>query len=244
VHPPERAIALRDHLNNSGSPATYITDTAGGSWQSAGGMAPSVGTKPTQFPRVAVGGTFDRLHAGHRLLLAATAVAASSCVYVGITGANSTIATPSTRTLHALRALPPSLHVLCCACAVLCVCCAVRVLGFTHTALMTSVPTPPCARPAGADRVSARCGQPAAPHACAHACWAVRQRLCLRAADELLKHKKHAEMLQPYEEREAATVAFLQAVNPALTITSGSLRDPQVRAPPSPVAKKRMIKPW
>jgi pantetheine-phosphate adenylyltransferase len=38
------------------------------------------------FERVAVGGTFDRLHAGHRLLLAATALVSSKHVYVGITG--------------------------------------------------------------------------------------------------------------------------------------------------------------
>ncbi|KAJ8609836.1 hypothetical protein CTAYLR_008123 [Chrysophaeum taylorii] len=35
---------------------------------------------------VAVGGTFDRLHAGHRLLLAATAAVCSQRVYVGIAG--------------------------------------------------------------------------------------------------------------------------------------------------------------
>jgi hypothetical protein len=39
------------------------------------------------FEHGAVGGTFDRLHAGHRLLLAATALAASKSVYVGVTGA-------------------------------------------------------------------------------------------------------------------------------------------------------------
>lgn len=35
---------------------------------------------------VAVGGTFDRLHAGHRILLAATALAALEAAYVGVTG--------------------------------------------------------------------------------------------------------------------------------------------------------------
>lgn len=37
------------------------------------------------FQHVAVGGTFDRLHAGHRLLLAATALVCSGSIYVGVT---------------------------------------------------------------------------------------------------------------------------------------------------------------
>ena len=40
---------------------------------------------PLQFKVVAVGGTFDRLHAGHRLLLAATALVATDRIFVGIT---------------------------------------------------------------------------------------------------------------------------------------------------------------
>jgi hypothetical protein len=42
---------------------------------------------PLQFDTVAAGGTFDRMHAGHRLLLAATALVARKHIFVGITGA-------------------------------------------------------------------------------------------------------------------------------------------------------------
>ncbi|EIE22114.1 Nucleotidylyl transferase [Coccomyxa subellipsoidea C-169] len=38
------------------------------------------------FESVAVGGTFDRLHVGHRLLLAAAALVCTQHVYVGVTG--------------------------------------------------------------------------------------------------------------------------------------------------------------
>ena len=38
------------------------------------------------FEEVAVGGTFDRLHVGHRLLLAATALVCTRRVYMGVTG--------------------------------------------------------------------------------------------------------------------------------------------------------------
>lgn len=41
---------------------------------------------PLVFKRVAVGGTFDRLHAGHRLLLASTALVTKDDIFVGITG--------------------------------------------------------------------------------------------------------------------------------------------------------------
>jgi pantetheine-phosphate adenylyltransferase len=43
--------------------------------------------QPLAYEHVAVGGTFDRLHVGHRLLLAATALVTTQHVYVGVTGA-------------------------------------------------------------------------------------------------------------------------------------------------------------
>ena len=42
--------------------------------------------EPRSWGHVAVGGTFDRLHAGHRILLAAAALAATEAVYIGVTG--------------------------------------------------------------------------------------------------------------------------------------------------------------
>jgi len=39
-----------------------------------------------EYARLAVGGTFDRLHAGHRLLLAVSALASTHTVYLGVTG--------------------------------------------------------------------------------------------------------------------------------------------------------------
>ena len=37
------------------------------------------------FSNTAVGGTFDRLHAGHRILLAATALVTTSMAFIGVT---------------------------------------------------------------------------------------------------------------------------------------------------------------
>ena len=47
---------------------------------------PDWGGAPLRFEKVAVGGTFDRLHAGHRLLLAATALVTAGPVFIGVTG--------------------------------------------------------------------------------------------------------------------------------------------------------------
>lgn len=62
---------------------------------------PVMDTKQLQFQRVAVGGTFDRLHAGHRLLLCTTALASDQFVYVGVTGK----IIPHAYAQHVLRSL-------------------------------------------------------------------------------------------------------------------------------------------
>ena len=50
--------------------------------------------RPLSFSHVAVGGTFDRLHVGHRLLLAATALICTEYVYIGVTGTRDLRHTP------------------------------------------------------------------------------------------------------------------------------------------------------
>lgn len=47
---------------------------------------PSLEQDSLLFDNVVVGGTFDRLHAGHCLLLSVTALLARSDVFVGVTG--------------------------------------------------------------------------------------------------------------------------------------------------------------
>lgn len=85
----------------------------------------------SRFAHVAVGGTFDRLHAGHRILLAASALLSTQHVYIGVTG------------------------------------------------------------------------------------------------DKLLANKQHAELLEPYDTRRDAAIAYMQAVHPGLHITGGPLLDPK-----------------
>jgi hypothetical protein len=65
---------------------------------------------PLQFKRVALGGTFDRLHCGHELLLGTAALVTTQKAYVGITGetgtATSTRAQPVQQRHHSLPQHP------------------------------------------------------------------------------------------------------------------------------------------
>ncbi len=55
----------------------------------------SADDRPLSFAHVAVGGTFDRLHVGHRLLLAATALICSEKLYIGVTGTHLPLSYPA-----------------------------------------------------------------------------------------------------------------------------------------------------
>lgn len=49
-------------------------------------IIPSAGEALLPFTNVALGGTFDRLHAGHRLLLSAAAAVSSQQLFIGVAG--------------------------------------------------------------------------------------------------------------------------------------------------------------
>ena len=51
-------------------------------------IVPESAAGSLQFRKVALGGTFDRLHAGHRLLLAAASLVTTGDMFVGIAGAD------------------------------------------------------------------------------------------------------------------------------------------------------------
>jgi phosphopantetheine adenylyltransferase len=76
--PPIEALPAADAAADAAPPAAPAPAPAAP-------PAPSSSSTFLSFPDVAVGGTFDRLHAGHRLLLAATALAATERVFAGVT---------------------------------------------------------------------------------------------------------------------------------------------------------------
>jgi hypothetical protein len=51
----------------------------------------------------------------------------------------------------------------------------------------------------------------------------------LLVADKLLASKKNRELLESYEERQAAAVAYMELVNPRASVMAGPLTDPSVR---------------
>ena len=53
----------------------------------------------------------------------------------------------------------------------------------------------------------------------------------------MLENKKHHELLEPYEQRSAAAVAYLKAVRPSLTVQPGALLDPKVPIHHTPVTR-------
>jgi pantetheine-phosphate adenylyltransferase len=86
---PGRAAALAAAL---GVPAVPGVESGGSSFDSpppppsSSSLPPPIppGARPP-YARVAVGGTFDRLHAGHRLLLAVSALASADALFIGVT---------------------------------------------------------------------------------------------------------------------------------------------------------------
>ena len=61
----------------------------------------------------------------------------------------------------------------------------------------------------------------------------------IAAGDLLLQNKQHAELLQPYDDRAAAAVQFINAVRPGLNVQTAALRDPQVTASHTFVSPER-----
>lgn len=128
IGPPSPGVAIHNALQSplSTSQARVI------GMNDAPGSAADTKDSYLQFKNVAVGGTFDRLHAGHRLLLAATALVSTERIFIGIT------------------------------------------------------------------------------------------------SDKLLANKRNKELLETYDKREAAAVAYMHRVHPRVAITSGPLIDPKI----------------
>lgn len=86
----EKREALRSIRQERGQPTLRVAPMPFVSKEDADGRSSTIEKDPSHaegcsFDFVAVGGTFDRMHAGHRVLLAVAAVCCSSELYVGIT---------------------------------------------------------------------------------------------------------------------------------------------------------------
>lgn len=79
---PANCCALVDAKGHICLSATSVADAAV--------QTPANDDTSLQYDNVAVGGTFDRLHAGHRILLAAAALVSRKLLYVGVTSKHKT----------------------------------------------------------------------------------------------------------------------------------------------------------
>lgn len=131
-------------------------------------------------PQVAVGGTFDRLHAGHRLLLAATALVSRQHIFVGITGEGSLLAASVGELAWPGRAA------------------AAAQAEYGGQGCMLLLGWWPCWCTPG-QRPGAHSLHPLARYP--------SNLPPPPAADKLLASKKNRELLESYEEREAAAVS-------------------------------------
>lgn len=88
-------LPYQHNATSSSTPSPNALPQASTSAEPAKVIPSDPSTQPDQvvlsFKKVAVGGTFDRLHSGHELLLAATALVATEKVYIGVTGERNTI---------------------------------------------------------------------------------------------------------------------------------------------------------
>jgi phosphopantetheine adenylyltransferase len=79
---PQSVMSLRTAWSK---PGDHVIDS-----QTVPGSPTMPGSDPSTYPVVAVGGTFDHLHAGHKILLSMAAWIAEDRVGVGVTGTSST----------------------------------------------------------------------------------------------------------------------------------------------------------
>ena len=162
-------------------------------------MYEDVSKEPLSFESVAVGGTFDRLHVGHRLLLAATALVSTKHVYIGVTGVRVLSDLP---VQHPWKAAQNVRRLMCLKDHPHCGLCK-------HTRVVVST-----ADSAPATAWSWHQGNSESDD--------------MIAGQQLLQNKAHRELLESYEKRAQAASGYMKAVRPSLCIQTGALLDPKV----------------